>query len=73
MARDMCRSAGGELRGGVICSKDEMSALATVSGSEIEARECPGVPVDCRNASFVPQSPQPEVPSCHVPGRALTS
>ena len=38
-ARSLCRSAHGELRTGLIRSKDGTNVMATVSGSEIEARE----------------------------------
>ena len=38
-ARDMCRPVRGELRTGMIRSRDGTNVMATVSGVEIQARE----------------------------------
>ena len=38
-ARDLCRTAHGKLRTGMVRSKDETSVMAALSGREIEARE----------------------------------
>ena len=39
--KGMCRSARGELRTGLIRSRDGTNVMATVSGVEIQAREWP--------------------------------
>ena len=41
MARDMCRSARGGIRTGLIPSKDDEAVMAAVWGRDIEAREWP--------------------------------
>ena len=38
-ARGLCRTVRGELRTGLIRSRDEENVMATLSGSEIEAKE----------------------------------
>ena len=45
-AKSLCRSAHGELRTGLIRSKNGTNVMATVSGMEIQAREWTGKTAD---------------------------
>ena len=54
-AKALCQSARGEIRTGVIPSKDEEAVMAIVSGWEIEAREW--IPVKSADSSRLSATP----------------